>query len=838
MKMDNFFTQKLRLLLFMVGLFFCLGISNSFAQTGPGGAKTADGTSSLRLWLKGEYLVPATDDVDVTQWTDKSGYNRHFVPTGSPKPFTRVSGPFTQRTVARINIGNEGAYLKNDNVGGDLKATTSWTIYTVSGIGSTIYHPNTTENSLISWGDFTTAAYTNRQLTFMTSPETNWTGVMKNGTENLGSNGQTIFGNATANHKVTSVYQDGATLKFRINGVDVSSQSMTMAPFGRDDMYLGAYYDPGLSLVTGNTLNTQHLLGEVIAFNGALTDLERIMVDNYLGAKYRIDIGGGNDYYTGHDLTHVLDLIAIGRTGSAKQSLSTTLGGADPLGDNGAFTLEEHNNTLDVGEYVMAAHNGAAHGVSGDVPPSVAFQRWNRTYYIDKTGGVDTKLTFDLSKAGAFAGSGGYVLLYRSTPSGIFTKVSTATPAIVGSGSTAKVTFIVPNSIFQDGYYTIGSVSAVNLPVILYSRVSGGNWTDPNTWTLEPDGVTVNNPSNYIPDADKGVVVLSGKTVEISNDFQSARFVTVDGVLDIVNPTPSNHIFAQISGLGRIKLTKGGFPAHTTTVDFTSAGRGTIEYYGLTGGTLTGLSTYNNVIFTGEGSQTWILGTGITLNGNLQIRANTTLNGNGQAIDLKGNWDNQGVFIAGSSNMTFSGTNPQFVQGNATVFGSITVNKGLFRNVTLQADMTARNDFDLVLGNMVLGKYNLTLENMGASAVSGNATAFIEQWGKEIAGQGKVHLKGTTASHFIQNLPLGNANVFAPMNISTLAAGGYSFMTVETVPYETTQPNGLKRKWKIGTSGISAVTDFRATFTYPATEIVGTPTHVINEMITEFLLFY
>ena len=73
-----------------------------------------------------------------------------------------------------------------------------------------------------------------------------------------------------------------------------------------DHVTLGAYAGYGwMSALNGD-------IAEAILFNVALNDPQRIIVNNYLAAKYNINIA--SDYYHGNDATYTRDVQGIGTT--------------------------------------------------------------------------------------------------------------------------------------------------------------------------------------------------------------------------------------------------------------------------------------------------------------------------------------------------------------------------------------------------------------------------------------------------------------------------------------------------------------------------------------------
>lgn len=86
------------------------------------------------------------------------------------------------------------------------------------------------------------------------------------------------------------------------------------------------------------------------------------------------------------------------------------------------------------------------------------------------------------------------------------------------------------------------------------------------------------------------------------------------------------------------------------------------------GGTVRG-ETYHNVIFSGSGTTTSTLEENITVNGDLTIGANRTLDANNYNIEIQGNWINSGDFTAGTSTeVIFNGASVEQTLEGATTF--------------------------------------------------------------------------------------------------------------------------------------------------------------------------
>lgn len=195
-------------------------------------------------------------------------------------------------------------------------------------------------------------------------------------------------------------------------------------------------------------------IAEIITFSTARNTVERAVMENYLSSKYDLaitgdlyagDSGGNGDYDS--------DVFGIGRDDGSNM-VSTA--GKQGLG------LEDAGGTLGDGEYLFAGHKTATNSLvaEGDL------MRWDRVWYLDKTttDGIDATLHFNFTDAGLIlpAGNQQYSLLYSSTNAFSFTTLAT-----VASVSGDTVSFLVPNSLLSDGYYTLAFQAAVPEPSTL-----------------------------------------------------------------------------------------------------------------------------------------------------------------------------------------------------------------------------------------------------------------------------------------------------------------------------------------------------------------------------------
>lgn len=201
---------------------------------------------------------------------------------------------------------------------------------------------------------------------------------------------------------------------------------------------------------------------EVIIYREALIPAGRIIINNYLSAKYNIALAA-NDKYAGDNSgngDYDFDVAGIGRetTGSNTSFAASIAGGFGVSSVSG----------LDDTDYLLAGHATAVNSaITTDVAglSGVNKARWQRTWYVDVTNtsaDISANVEFDLSDGG-LAGSpgtaGDYRLLYRAGQSGAWTEMATASSISGDRILFSSVTFTA------DGYYTLGSVNFFSSPL-------------------------------------------------------------------------------------------------------------------------------------------------------------------------------------------------------------------------------------------------------------------------------------------------------------------------------------------------------------------------------------
>ncbi len=258
-------------------LFIILVPYFSFAQTGPGGVGNRNGSSTLKVWLRADDLDADGDITDnpakgaqVSSWSDYSGNANHYTQTGGNRPlyvtdvFNAISFDAAAATPQYLNATNVGSY-SNTSV--------FFVTNPVNISPSHVLFDSPSESlRLEQWSNTNRIGYTRYGIADYTSSLVSPFGI----------NSIIQF------HKSAG----STTLDIRSNN---SSSSINIG-----STTAGVPYDrlgknsSGADDITGNFF-------EVILFDNRVNNAQRIIIENYLSAKYG-SIPISENYYTQDDV--------------------------------------------------------------------------------------------------------------------------------------------------------------------------------------------------------------------------------------------------------------------------------------------------------------------------------------------------------------------------------------------------------------------------------------------------------------------------------------------------------------------------------------------------------
>ncbi len=301
-------------------------------------------------------------------------------------------------------------------------------------------------------------------------------------------------------------------------------------------------------------------ISEIIIYRTALNDASRIIVNNYLSAKYDIALAANDKYVGDNNANGDYDREVAG---VGKESSGSNNSFASSIAAGLGISV---NSGLDVGDYILAGHATPVNNqITSDVGgmTGTVNARWQRIWYFDVTNTstvINANIEFDMSDGLPITplplgAASDYVLLYRAAQTGNWTELATAS-AITGD----KVQFNNYN-ITLDGYYTIGThnypVSPLPVELLNFNAIKNGSAVDV-TWETASE---TNN--DYF-------------TIEKSHDgitFETAGIVHGAG-----NSTGTisygDKDYSPYSGISYYRLKQTDFNGHSTYSDIVA-----VNYY-------------------------------------------------------------------------------------------------------------------------------------------------------------------------------------------------------------------------------------------------------------------
>ncbi len=356
-----------------------------------------------------------------------------------------------------------------------------------------------------------------------------------------------------------------------------------------------------------------------------------------------------------------------------------------------------------------------------------------------------------------------------------------------GVVNAASDNFTITGVSYIDGEYTCGvnimpSPNFQNMP-IYYSRnlTSGGNWTNPASWTMNADGSGGPAPSYPMGNA---VVILAGHNITMDLSSQTAYSVEIRGTLTV--GTTLYHSLGHIRGGGKIHLTSTAsgsfvFPAGIYD-EFLANASSTIEFYNNSAIAASlplkpgnDYKPYQNVIFSGTGIKN-MSAENMRVLGNLTINGGT-LNNNlyNRNITIFGNWtDNNaaatGGFVPGTGRVIFNGSNPQLL----SVAGAGTTEQFYNFQINNAAGLTLSGSGQAVIGNYIyLTQGIITTSATNLLSISNPSPSAIYERGSSSFVNGPLRKLVNSGSNF--DFPVGDAvgTRYGNLYISTVSTNGY-----------------------------------------------------------------
>jgi hypothetical protein len=411
-------------------------LNDDYGYTGPGGVGSS---SAIKQWLRADKDVTYDGSNLVSQWDDFSGNGYNAVPG---------AGAGTEPLyVANTVNGFPAVEFAGGGVTGSNTAST-WLKWEASGTG-----------------------YQAQEMFIIFKPETG-----KMSTNCLGQ----LWGSyPDLMHVAADARSNSIERGFSFDGANASTGgearysldgTVNFTPYSRGSNAQQWSFDTW-HMVTAdfksvNTLevnNIGHLvsgsnhhwfggkIAEIIVYGSTVDTTDRIIIENYLAAKYGITIP--TDYYA-HQASYKYDLAGIGQMNSNNYHYAAQSAGILKISDASA---------MDDGDYFLFAHdNGDITAWNSTETPSSAYKRIAREWRFDQTGTAPGTVTVevDLSNVATLPNNITQVVLLIDTD-GDFTSGTSEYKLTNQGGNIYKADNITIN---DDAYVTI----AAKIPTISF----------------------------------------------------------------------------------------------------------------------------------------------------------------------------------------------------------------------------------------------------------------------------------------------------------------------------------------------------------------------------------
>ncbi|HMQ77905.1 MAG TPA: hypothetical protein PKA92_17575, partial [Flavobacteriales bacterium] len=432
--------------------------SSIAAQTGPGGV---GGSATTAIWLsadQGVYSNAGTtlagNGDNVRQWNDRSGNGRHAGEVNVANRPNLATAVLNGRPVVRYTAANNDRLVSAGLTSGNQAS--AWVVARYTSLPSP--NPGLLQGAATGDALSATAGLKNLGMWVSSSNTRPWgRGIRSDGT--LLEVPQTT-NTSTGTFYILNTNYGASLIQQYINNNAAGSVTTNGTLRSWTDLCVGM--QAGSEGWNGD-------IAEVILFNTALNATQRLVVANYLAAKYGLTLGTG-DLYTqdnpgAGNFDH--DVAGIGRTNSGDLHAAAQ-GSGIVLIDKAAHSGLQDN------EFMLWGHDGGALGTwgVGDLPTGVQ-GRWQRVWRVSEVnasgsavnvGNVD--MSFDLGALGPVTAAD-LVLLVDTDGDALFNDETPISGASNVGGGVYRFSNV---SALQNGRrFTLGTtnLSGTPLPVEL-----------------------------------------------------------------------------------------------------------------------------------------------------------------------------------------------------------------------------------------------------------------------------------------------------------------------------------------------------------------------------------
>ncbi|WCL81301.1 T9SS type A sorting domain-containing protein [Saprospira sp. CCB-QB6] len=349
------------------------------AQFGPAGVGNS---SNNGLWLAADAIPAVADGTPISFWPDQSGNANHARHSVAGRQPTYVSNSNINGQPALLFDGANDQMIVNDaDILDGSNGLTYFSVVRGNNIDGTprgIFGKRITYTVNVEYA-YTFFFWSGQQLNADVHTQNNRFATSNSFTNGVNYMPTLLFDGNLASNQRSKIYERGQLIR-------TASESSTTLPNSNQDLCLGA-----LNVDYGTYFGGEY--AELIQYNYALNSAQRVIVENYLAAKYNMNIA--RDYFS-FKSTYGHEVAGIGRDDA--NNLHDDAQGSSFIRINNPLNMED-------GEFLLWGHNNGDISTNNttDVDGTIIEARLNRSWRVQETGDLGpVDIIFDVAQFNRF----------------------------------------------------------------------------------------------------------------------------------------------------------------------------------------------------------------------------------------------------------------------------------------------------------------------------------------------------------------------------------------------------------------------------------------------------
>jgi len=412
--------------------------------------------------------------------------------------------------------------------------------------------------------------------------------------------------------------------------------------------------------------------------------------------------------------------LGAGTSVSYTAGSNITVNGNVSIGASTTFNASSFSHSIGANWVNNGVFNGSSSTITFTGPGSTVSGTGTQNF---------NNLTIAASSIGFSANSISLTGNLATTGSGSFTQLSGGTILMSGTGTTINGSGISPDNLTISGTVSTSSALAImgNLTVsgsftsgaTIFAMI-GASKTISGTGTISFSTLSI--PGSVTTNANFSVSSALAVNGSLSATAGTATFTgtsSLSGTANLFNTTVNGTSLqltanSNLGVAGVLTITAGILNVTTTapnTVNFNSTGAQDINAI-----------TYSNLTLSNGNGKTALAA--LTVNNSLTIGSGTTFIPGAFTHSIYGDWNNSGIFTAGTSTIQFLGSQNSNISG-ATTFNQLTVNKANASIALILQNNVSVSTANMTTGTLLAGTNTLTITTTRTG--SGKMLGYIQR---------------------------------------------------------------------------------------------------------------